>query len=186
MTADEALAIIAKEYDMGAGGGQLSNLIHEVLTLRAQGFKAVECEQACNRGGVGETAESDPAYRGLEGDARLSAQAAGADAGLRTRRQQPGSTPASASCRRAWRAVPPGVPPNHRHRPRSGHRRHYAADRLACRRARRKTAEHPGLPARTAGRCCWSTTSSSTTPGCAARTASRTASRCCSSTRRSR
>jgi hypothetical protein len=39
MTADEALAIIAKDYDLGAGGGQLSNLIHDVLTLRAQGFK---------------------------------------------------------------------------------------------------------------------------------------------------
>jgi hypothetical protein len=40
MTADEALAIIAEDYDMGAGGGQLSNLIHDVLALRAQGFKA--------------------------------------------------------------------------------------------------------------------------------------------------
>jgi hypothetical protein len=38
MTADQALAIIANEYDTGAGGGQLSNLIHDVLTLRAQGF----------------------------------------------------------------------------------------------------------------------------------------------------
>ena len=40
MTADEALTIIATEYDTGAGGGKLSNLIHDVLTLRAQGFKA--------------------------------------------------------------------------------------------------------------------------------------------------
>ena len=39
MTADEALAIIARDYDMGAGGGQLSPLIHEVLKLRDQGFK---------------------------------------------------------------------------------------------------------------------------------------------------
>jgi hypothetical protein len=38
MTADQALAIIATEYDTGAGGGQLSNLIHDVMTLRAQGF----------------------------------------------------------------------------------------------------------------------------------------------------
>jgi hypothetical protein len=38
MTADQALAIIATEYDTGAGGGQISNLIHDVLTLRAQGF----------------------------------------------------------------------------------------------------------------------------------------------------
>jgi hypothetical protein len=39
MTADEALAIIARDYDLGEGGGQLSTLIHDVLTLRAQGFK---------------------------------------------------------------------------------------------------------------------------------------------------
>jgi hypothetical protein len=39
MTADQALAIIDSDYDTGAGGGQLSNLIHQVLTLRAQGFK---------------------------------------------------------------------------------------------------------------------------------------------------
>jgi hypothetical protein len=39
MTADEALAIIDRDYDTGAGGGQLSTLIHDVLKLRAQGFK---------------------------------------------------------------------------------------------------------------------------------------------------
>jgi hypothetical protein len=39
MTADQALQIIATEYDTGAGGGQLSNLIHDVLKLRAQGFR---------------------------------------------------------------------------------------------------------------------------------------------------
>ena len=39
MTADEALAIIDKDYDTGAGGGQLSSLIHDVLKMRALGFK---------------------------------------------------------------------------------------------------------------------------------------------------
>lgn len=38
MTADQALAMIDSEYDTGSGGGQLSNLIHEVLKLRAQGY----------------------------------------------------------------------------------------------------------------------------------------------------
>jgi hypothetical protein len=38
MTADQALAIIASDYDTGAGGGKLSQLIHSVLKLRAQGF----------------------------------------------------------------------------------------------------------------------------------------------------
>jgi hypothetical protein len=39
MTADEVLAIIDRDYDTGAGGGQLSTLIHDVLKLRALGFK---------------------------------------------------------------------------------------------------------------------------------------------------
>jgi hypothetical protein len=39
MTADQALLIIDQEYDTGAGGGQLSALIKDVLRLRAQGFK---------------------------------------------------------------------------------------------------------------------------------------------------
>ncbi|HET7665382.1 MAG TPA: hypothetical protein VFK56_04760 [Mycobacterium sp.] len=39
MTADEALAIIDRDYDIGEGGGQLSNLIHDVMKLRALGFK---------------------------------------------------------------------------------------------------------------------------------------------------
>ena len=39
MTADEALAIIHRDYDLGAGGGQVSTLIHDVLKLRDQGFK---------------------------------------------------------------------------------------------------------------------------------------------------
>lgn len=38
MTADEALAIVQSDYDLGAGGGQLSNLIHDVLKMRALGF----------------------------------------------------------------------------------------------------------------------------------------------------
>jgi hypothetical protein len=39
MTADQVLTIIDQDYDTGAGGGQLSGLIHSVLKLRAQGFK---------------------------------------------------------------------------------------------------------------------------------------------------
>lgn len=37
-TADEVLAIIEADYDLGSGGGQLSNLIDDVMRLRAQGF----------------------------------------------------------------------------------------------------------------------------------------------------
>jgi hypothetical protein len=39
MTADQVLAIIDRDYDIGAGGGQLSTLIHDVMKLRALGFK---------------------------------------------------------------------------------------------------------------------------------------------------
>ncbi|CAN5486424.1 hypothetical protein BH09ACT8_BH09ACT8_58090 [soil metagenome] len=38
-TADQLLAVIAQQYDTGAGGGQVSNLIHSVMQLRAQGIK---------------------------------------------------------------------------------------------------------------------------------------------------
>jgi hypothetical protein len=39
MTADQALAIVARDYDLGAGGGQLSKLIDQVLSMRAKGFR---------------------------------------------------------------------------------------------------------------------------------------------------
>jgi hypothetical protein len=46
MTADQALAIIQADYDLGAGGGKLSNLIHDVLTLRAQGYRPSNANRA--------------------------------------------------------------------------------------------------------------------------------------------
>jgi hypothetical protein len=39
MTPDQALQMIAAEYDTGAGGGQVSNLIHTIMKLKAQGFQ---------------------------------------------------------------------------------------------------------------------------------------------------
>jgi hypothetical protein len=39
MSADQALAIIAADYDTGSGGGQISTLIHKVMKLRARGFR---------------------------------------------------------------------------------------------------------------------------------------------------
>ena len=38
MTPDQALMAIAAKYDTGAGGGQVANLIHDVMKLRQQGF----------------------------------------------------------------------------------------------------------------------------------------------------
>ena len=49
-----------QDYDTGAGGGQLSQLIHEVLVLRNLGFKAVEREQGGYPGGAGPPAEPGP------------------------------------------------------------------------------------------------------------------------------
>ncbi|MBU9765381.1 hypothetical protein FR943_16195 [Mycobacterium sp. TNTM28] len=39
MTADQALSVVASEYDTGEGGGQISQLIHDILKLRQQGYK---------------------------------------------------------------------------------------------------------------------------------------------------
>jgi hypothetical protein len=44
-TADQLLSAIAQEYDTGAGGGQVSNLIHAVMQLRAQGVKPSEANR---------------------------------------------------------------------------------------------------------------------------------------------
>lgn len=38
MTVDQALAIIASDYDTGAGGGQVSTLIHKIMKLRQAGY----------------------------------------------------------------------------------------------------------------------------------------------------
>ena len=45
MTGDQALAIIQQDYDLGAGGGQLSNFVHEVLVLRNLGFRPSKANQ---------------------------------------------------------------------------------------------------------------------------------------------
>ncbi len=56
MTADEALAIVRADYDLGAGGGQLSNLIHDVLKMRAQGFYP----SSANRAAIEKALDSRP------------------------------------------------------------------------------------------------------------------------------
>lgn len=45
MTGEQALAIIQQDYDLGAGGGQLSNYVHEVLALRNLGFRPSKANQ---------------------------------------------------------------------------------------------------------------------------------------------
>ena len=45
MTGDQALALLQEQYDTGAGGGQVSNFVHEVLTLRSLGFRPSKANQ---------------------------------------------------------------------------------------------------------------------------------------------
>ena len=66
MTADEALTIIATEYDTGAGGGKLSNLIHDVLTLRAQGFKASNANKIAIQEALEKRPNQTPLIEALE------------------------------------------------------------------------------------------------------------------------
>jgi hypothetical protein len=56
MTADQALAIIATEYDTGAGGGQVSVLIHQIMTLRGQGY----LPSASNRAAIVDALDKRP------------------------------------------------------------------------------------------------------------------------------
>lgn len=46
VTPDQLLLELAKEYDTGAGGGQVSKLVHSVLQMRAQGFKPSKANNA--------------------------------------------------------------------------------------------------------------------------------------------
>ena len=83
MTADEALAIIDRDYDIGAGGGQLSTLIHDVMKLRALGFKPSNANKEAIDEGPGPPTEPGPADPGFAGDAayqrKMQAQAQNAN-----------------------------------------------------------------------------------------------------------
>ncbi len=92
MTGDEALAIIQQDYDTGAGGGQLSQLIHEVLVLRNLGFRPSNANKAAiqealdhrpNQGPLVEALKSTIAYQ-----RRIQAQASA--------QQAPGANPGFA------------------------------------------------------------------------------------------
>jgi hypothetical protein len=45
MTGDQALLLLQQQYDTGAGGGQVSNFVHEVLVLRNLGFRPSKANQ---------------------------------------------------------------------------------------------------------------------------------------------
>ena len=82
MTAEQALAIIQQDYDLGAGGGQLSNLIHEVLVLRNLGFKPSKANQTAIVEALEKRPNQAPLIEALKETVayqrRIQAQAAGA------------------------------------------------------------------------------------------------------------
>lgn len=45
MTGAQALALLQQQYDTGAGGGQVSKFVHEVLTLQNLGFRPSKANQ---------------------------------------------------------------------------------------------------------------------------------------------
>ncbi|MCV7423540.1 hypothetical protein H7K45_23575 [Mycobacterium yunnanensis] len=72
MTADQALAIIAADYDTGSGGGQISNLIEKIMKLRARGIRPSTSNQEAivaaldkrpNQGPLVEALESTLSYQ---------------------------------------------------------------------------------------------------------------------------
>jgi hypothetical protein len=103
MSADDALAIIARDYDMGAGGGQLSTLIHEALKLRSLGFKASNANREAIAGALEKRPNQAPLIEALKEtiayQRKMQARAQNAQAPQQGINM--GQTP-----------LPPGVPPD--------------------------------------------------------------------------
>jgi hypothetical protein len=113
MTADQALAIIAQDYDTGAGGGQLSNLIHEVLLLRNQGFKPSNANKQAITAALDKRPNQAPLVEALKEtivyQRKLQAQMANQGAGG----QQPGFNYGVGQPPPGMGpTLPPGVPPD--------------------------------------------------------------------------
>lgn len=66
MTADQALAIIATDYDTGSGGGQVSTLIHKVMSLRARGFRPSTSNQEAIVAALDKRPNQGPLVQALE------------------------------------------------------------------------------------------------------------------------
>jgi hypothetical protein len=110
MSADDALAIIAKDYDMGAGGGQLSTLIHQALQLRALGFKASNANRVAIAAALEKRPNQAPLIEALKEtiayQRKLQAQMQNANTG-----QQPGFNMGVGQPPPGMGpALPPGVP----------------------------------------------------------------------------
>jgi hypothetical protein len=92
MTGDQALAIIQQDYDTGAGGGQLSNFVHEVLVLRNLGFRPSNANKKAIVEALDKRPNQAPLIEALKATVsyqrKMQAQAAA--------QQQPGAQPGFA------------------------------------------------------------------------------------------
>ena len=66
MTADQALAIVDKDYDIGQSGGQVSNLIHTVMQLRGQGFRPSNANRDAIVAALDKRPDEDPLIAALK------------------------------------------------------------------------------------------------------------------------
>ena len=82
MTGEQALAIIQQDYDLGAGGGQLSNYVHEVLVLRNLGFRPSKANQTAIAEALEKRPNQAPLVEALKATVALSASTSGAWFGL--------------------------------------------------------------------------------------------------------
>jgi hypothetical protein len=108
MSADAALAIIARDYDVGAGGGQLSTLIHEALKLRSLGFKASNANRQAIAAALEKRPNQAPLIEALQEtiayQRKLQSRMQNANNGA----QQPGYNIGGIG----QTPLPPGVPPD--------------------------------------------------------------------------
>jgi len=103
MTADEALAIIATEYDTGAGGGQISTLIHDIMTLRSQGFRPSNGNKMAIQEALDKRPNQTPLIDALK--ATLNFQI------TQKRRQAAAGAPSQGGFNAGINQLPPGMAP---------------------------------------------------------------------------
>ncbi len=94
---------------MGAGGGQLSNLIKDVMTLRAQGFMPSNGNKMAIQEALEKRPNQTPLVEALKQTVNFQLHAEVAP-GLGGRPPVRGSTPVSTSFRRECRQPPPTNP----------------------------------------------------------------------------
>ncbi|MDT5082699.1 MAG: hypothetical protein QOJ80_7336 [Mycobacterium sp.] len=101
----DVLDDINAQYDVGSGGGQLSNLVHSAIKLRAAGYVPSKGNMADLEAGMAKRPNQGPLVEALEATVAFQRrnQARGAA-------QQP-QGPSSISINQAPNGLPPGIGP---------------------------------------------------------------------------